>query len=118
MSNPAGVKTSNGIGLFDEAVMSRIHLAVQYQRPTDEERTDIWRKLFDKLEQDQRRVADAEKRAHETSKILNSTAKRPDEPIKPTIIIPSTTRDVVIGKSQYATNFQLNGRDIRNRKPI
>jgi hypothetical protein len=34
-------------------------LAVRYERPTDAERTDIWRRLFDKLEQDQRRDAEA-----------------------------------------------------------
>ncbi|KAH7157947.1 hypothetical protein B0J13DRAFT_543154 [Dactylonectria estremocensis] len=98
---------SNSIGLFDEAIMSRIHLAVRYERPTDADRTDIWRRLFDKLEQDQRRDAEARERAPEKSKVSVVGAK-------PTIIILSSARDVVLSKNQYATNFQLNGRDIRN----
>ncbi|KAJ3467742.1 hypothetical protein MRS44_005306 [Fusarium solani] len=93
--------TSNGIGLFDEAVMSRIHLAVQYERPTDAERTEIWRKLFDKLEQDQESG-------------FGSTSQKDGSTIKPTIIVRSTARDVVLSKEQYATNLKLNGRDIRN----
>ncbi|UPK96024.1 hypothetical protein LCI18_006959 [Fusarium solani-melongenae] len=92
--------TSNGIGLFDEAVMSRIHLAVQYERPTDAERTEIWRKLFDKLEQDQ-------ESSSESSQSGGSA-------IKPTIVVRSTARDVVLSKEQYPTNLKLNGRDIRN----
>ncbi|KAI8674623.1 AAA domain-containing protein [Fusarium keratoplasticum] len=92
--------TSNGIGLFDEAVMSRIHLAVQYERPTDAERTEIWRRLFDKLEQDQ-------ESGSESSQTGGSA-------IKPTIVVRSTARDVVLSKEQYPTNLKLNGRDIRN----
>ncbi|KAJ4310313.1 hypothetical protein N0V84_011030 [Fusarium piperis] len=92
--------TSNGIGLFDEAAMSRIRLAVQYTRPTDAERTEIWRKLFDKLEQDQGS-------GFESSQPAGSATK-------PTIVVRSTARDVVLSKEQYATNLKLNGRDIRN----
>jgi hypothetical protein len=84
--------------------MSRIHLAVQYERPTDAERTEIWRKLFDKLEQDQESG-------------FGSTSQKDGSTIKPTIIVRSTARDVVLSKEQYATNLKLNGRDIRNRKP-
>ncbi|KXX75207.1 ATPase family AAA domain-containing protein 3B [Madurella mycetomatis] len=99
--------TSNGIGLFDEAVMSRIHLAVRYERPTDEQRINIWRTLFDKLERDQRREAEVKQHPNGPGEGLGRR-------VKPKIIIPSTTRDVVLGRSQYATNLQLNGRDIRN----
>ncbi|RSL85403.1 hypothetical protein CEP51_003379 [Fusarium floridanum] len=45
--------TSNSIGLFDEAVMSRIHLAIRYDRPTDAQRKMIWTSLFKKLDKDQ-----------------------------------------------------------------
>ncbi|KAI1408648.1 hypothetical protein F5Y13DRAFT_182548 [Hypoxylon sp. FL1857] len=99
--------TSNGIGLFDEAVMSRIHLAVRYDRPTDEQRKQIWRSLFDKLEEDRRL---AKERLHAAS----ATIGRPGLEAKPEIIIPETTRDVALSKNEYAVNFQLNGRDIRN----
>ncbi|KAM0418755.1 hypothetical protein ACHAPT_012353 [Fusarium lateritium] len=96
--------TSNGIGLFDEAVMSRIHLAVQYERPTDEERTEIWRKLFDKLRRDQESSSESRDRGTQAA---SST-------VKPTITIEPSARDVVLRKEQYASNLQLNGRDIRN----
>ncbi|OTA96207.1 hypothetical protein M434DRAFT_141672 [Hypoxylon sp. CO27-5] len=99
--------TSNGIGLFDEAVMSRIHLAVRYDRPTDEQRKQIWRSLFDKLEEDRRL---ARQRVHTASVITG----RQGEEVKPEIIIPETTRDIALSKNEYAVNFQLNGRDIRN----
>ncbi|KAI1504847.1 hypothetical protein F5X99DRAFT_370075 [Biscogniauxia marginata] len=103
--------TSNSIGLFDEAVMSRIHLAIRYDRPTDEQRRDIWRSLFDKLEEDQRLATLARERGHAA---LNTAGRSAEEETKPDIIIPQTTRDVVLSKNQYAVNFQLNGRDIRN----
>lgn len=83
--------------------MSRIHLAVQCERPTDAERTEIWRRLFDKLEQGQ-------ESGSESSQTGGSA-------IKPTIVVRSTARDVVLSKEQYPTNLKLNGRDIRNRKP-
>ena len=82
--------------------MSRIHLAVQYERPTDAERTEIWRMLFDKLEEDQ-------ESGSECSKTSSSA-------VKPTIVVRSTARDVVLSREQYPTNLKLNGRDIRNRK--
>ena len=88
--------------------MSRIHLAIRYERPTDEERANIWRKLFDKLAQDQRHEATARARAPEATKAVAGA--------KPTIIIESSARDVVLSKKQYPISFQLNGRDIRNRE--
>ncbi|KAK7402549.1 hypothetical protein QQX98_011687 [Neonectria punicea] len=101
--------TSNGIGLFDEAVMSRIHLAIRYDRPTDAQRKAIWRSLFDKLEEDQP-DGFAGQRTASNSYVAGCS----DEDVKPRLAIPQSTRDVALSRDSYPENFQLNGRDIRN----
>lgn len=47
--------TTNRIGRFDEAFMTRIHVAVGYERLTDSAREQIWDNMFDTLDDDFKR---------------------------------------------------------------
>ncbi|KAK7193192.1 ATPase family AAA domain-containing protein 3B 4 [Paraphaeosphaeria sporulosa] len=47
--------TTNRIGRFDEAFMTRIHVAVGYERLTDSAREQIWDNMFDTLDEDFKR---------------------------------------------------------------
>lgn len=47
--------TTNRVGRFDEAFMTRIHVAVGYERLTDAARETIWDNMFDKLDEDFKR---------------------------------------------------------------
>lgn len=42
--------TSNRVGRFDDAFISRIHVVIHYQDFNDDDRTKIWNQFFDKLE--------------------------------------------------------------------
>lgn len=86
-------------------------MAIRYDRPTDEQRKEIWRSLFDKLEEDRRLGVLARQRGHPAS---NTAGRLEEEEANPQIIIPETTRDVALRMDKYPANFQLNGRDIRN----
>ncbi|KAI1122776.1 hypothetical protein F5Y10DRAFT_253232 [Nemania abortiva] len=44
--------TSNRVGHFDEAFMSRIHVSIGYERLDDDARSKIWDNLFSKLKED------------------------------------------------------------------
>ncbi|RYO41306.1 hypothetical protein AA0111_g1062 [Alternaria arborescens] len=47
--------TTNRVGHFDEAFMSRIHLSLGYEPLSDNAREKIWDNLFKKLQQDRKR---------------------------------------------------------------
>lgn len=47
--------TTNRVGRFDEAFMTRIHVAVGYERLNDAAREQIWDNMFDKLDEDFKR---------------------------------------------------------------
>jgi hypothetical protein len=47
--------TTNRVGHFDEAFMSRIHLSLGYEPLSDNARDKIWDNLFKKLQQDHKR---------------------------------------------------------------
>ncbi|RAR16577.1 P-loop containing nucleoside triphosphate hydrolase protein [Stemphylium lycopersici] len=47
--------TTNRVGHFDEAFMSRIHLSLGYELLNDESRSKIWDNLFKKLREDHKR---------------------------------------------------------------
>lgn len=47
--------TTNRVGRFDEAFMTRIHVAIGYERLNDAARERIWDNLFDKLIDDFKR---------------------------------------------------------------
>lgn len=76
--------TTNRVGTFDEAFISRIHIMVHYRPFTNEDRLNVWENFFGKLEDEQ----------GEEMKILEST------------------RDYV--KSDEVQELEWNGREIRN----
>jgi SpoVK/Ycf46/Vps4 family AAA+-type ATPase len=78
--------TTNRVGTFDEAFISRIHVPIYYSEFQDEERTKIWDRYFEKLEQDREG--------------------------KMRILQP--TKDYV--QSQELRALKWNGREIRNGK--
>ena len=47
--------TTNRVGHFDEAFISRIHLSLGYEKLTDVARAKIWDNLFKKLSHDSKR---------------------------------------------------------------
>lgn len=44
--------TTNRVGQFDEAFMSRIHLSLGYDKLNDNARSEIWDNMFQKLKDD------------------------------------------------------------------
>ncbi len=44
--------TTNRVGTFDEAFISRIHIPIYYPEFHDDDRTKVWDRYFEKLEQD------------------------------------------------------------------
>ncbi|KPM38461.1 hypothetical protein AK830_g8092 [Neonectria ditissima] len=76
--------TTNRVGTFDEAFISRIHVQVHYPKFEDEERDRLWDAFFEKLEEDR-----------ETTMRITQSAK-----------------DYVQSKELRA--LEWNGREIRN----
>jgi len=76
--------TTNRVGTFDEAFISRIHVPVYYAEFDDEQRARIWDRFFEKLEEDR----------EATMRILQST------------------KDYT--QSQELQDLEWNGREIRN----
>ena len=76
--------TTNRVGTFDEAFMSRIHVQIHYPNFDDEERDRLWDTFFEKLEEDR-----------ETTMRITQSAK-----------------DYV--QSQEMRSLEWNGREIRN----
>jgi hypothetical protein len=79
------ILTTNRIGTFDDAFMSRIHLVLHYNGLQDRGREDIWRSCFNSLELE---------RGHK-------------------IVIFQNARDYAM-RSEEVTELKLNGRDIKN----
>jgi hypothetical protein len=108
-------QTSNGIGLFDEAVMSRVHLSIPYERPTPEQRELIWISIFSKLARDQEA-----KNGNLHKPTTSSPIKDPDitqegyEPGGPFIVVDESAKAMAYRDFK---GLELNGRDIRNSKP-
>lgn len=78
--------TTNRVGTFDEAFMSRIHVQIHYPNFEDEERDTLWHTFFDKLEEDR----------------------------EATMRITQSAKDYV--QSQEMRALEWNGREIRNCK--
>ncbi len=76
--------TTNRVGTFDEAFISRIHIPIYYAEFQDEQRTKIWDRFFEKLEEDR----------------------------ETTMRIPQSTKDYTT--SQELHDLKWNGREIRN----
>ncbi|KAL1603054.1 hypothetical protein SLS59_004710 [Nothophoma quercina] len=51
--------TTNRVGQFDQAFMSRIHLSLGYEELSDSSRETIWENLFEKLLEDHRSEGEA-----------------------------------------------------------
>lgn len=79
--------TSNRVGKFDDAIVSRIHVVIHYKGLDDEYRTKIWNQFFDKLEGER-----------------GSTIK-----------IDNSARRYVLENKKMA-EMKWNGREIRNGK--
>jgi SpoVK/Ycf46/Vps4 family AAA+-type ATPase len=77
--------TTNRVGTFDEAFLSRITLAIYYPDFQDEEREKIWHNYFDKLE---REAGDR-------------------------FYVPEGTKDYAT-ESDAVRDLKWNGREIRN----
>ncbi|KAK7971588.1 hypothetical protein PG989_016604 [Apiospora arundinis] len=76
--------TTNRVGQFDDAFMSRIHLIIHYEPLGDRERHKIWTQFFEKLENERSDIA-----------------------------IASRARNYVLNDPEI-TNVKWNGREIRN----
>ncbi|KAI1740428.1 hypothetical protein F4680DRAFT_419427 [Xylaria scruposa] len=76
--------TTNRVGAFDEAFVSRINLQVHYPEFSDEDRDKVWDAFFQKLEEDR----------------------------ETTMRIPPSTRDYT--RMQEIRELKWNGREIRN----
>ncbi|KAH8894173.1 P-loop containing nucleoside triphosphate hydrolase protein [Thozetella sp. PMI_491] len=76
--------TTNRVGTFDEAFISRLHIQLYYPEFTDTQREAVWRTFFRKLEDDR----------------------------EMTMRIPQSTKDYV--QSQELQGLNWNGREIRN----
>lgn len=80
--------TTNRVGTFDEAFISRIHVPIYYAEFRDEQRAKIWARFFEKLEEDR----------EATMRILQSA------------------KDYT--QSQELQDLKWNGREIRNGRLI
>lgn len=83
--------TTTRLDELDDAFISRFHLILQYQRLNDENRGDIWRKFFAKLENDQKTLKEGDAR----------------------IIVENHVQAYITTDPQLQT-LEMNGRDIRN----
>ncbi|KAK1986902.1 hypothetical protein LZ30DRAFT_704174 [Colletotrichum cereale] len=78
--------TTNRVGTFDEAFISRIHIQIYYPPFREEERHKVWNSFFEKLEEDR----------------------------ETTMRIMQSTKDYI--QSEDLRNLEWNGREIRNGK--
>ena len=78
--------TTNRVGAFDDAFISRIHVSLYYPDLSEDDRRKLWRNFFDKLIKDRGDI----------------------------MRIPIDTKDYTNGKEVKALKW--NGREIRNGK--
>lgn len=79
--------TTNRVGTFDEAFISRIHVSIHYPEFSDKDRREVWNNFFRKLENDR----------------------------EDTIRIPISTKEYATESSEMKA-LKWNGREIRNGK--
>ncbi len=77
--------TTNRVGTFDEAFLSRINVSIQYGDFTDKQRKEIWYAFIRKLERD-----------------MESRMR-----------VPTGTKEYITD-SREVVELKLNGREIRN----
>jgi hypothetical protein len=80
--------TTNRVGQFDEAFMSRIHVSIAYDPLNDAARKEIWSGLYRKLEEDHKRGGD--------------------------LIMVSPYAQQYIETNEVVKELKWNGREIRN----
>ena len=110
------MQTTNGIGISDEAIVSRIHLAIQYPRANLKTRLDIWEALFRESEADQdRRYTVADPGGDVVIAGLFGSAGQAGKVLQPRITIEDETKLRFSASSSDEDNeLRLNGREIRN----
>lgn len=81
--------TTNRVGTFDDAFVSRIHLAIYYEDHGEEARKQIWKRFFAKLEKER----------------------------KNEITVDSGAKKYVLNDSEMR-KVRWNGREIRNGKRL
>lgn len=79
--------TTNRVGTFDDAFVSRIHLAIYYEDLGEAERKQIWKQFFEKLEKER----------------------------KDDMVVESRAKHYVLNDSEMR-KIAWNGREIRNGK--
>ncbi|KAK3947203.1 hypothetical protein QBC32DRAFT_355048 [Pseudoneurospora amorphoporcata] len=84
--------TTNRVGQFDDAFMSRIHVIIHYKTLSPEDRRRIWQQFFDKLEEDRQDFG------------INDRARD----------YVLCEDDSAADSSNPMANMELNGREIRN----
>jgi hypothetical protein len=112
------MQTTNGISMFDEVIVSRIHLAIPYPRANLKTRRDIWKALFKKLEADQdRRYTVADPGGDAVIAGLIGSAGQAGKLLQPQTAIEDETKLRFSASSSDEDNkLRLNGRNIRNSK--
>ena len=102
--------------MFDEAVISRIHLAIPYPRADQERRQNIWKVLFKKLEADQKkRHATVDSGADIVKASLTGIPDQAGKAVQPRITIEDDTRlRFSVKKEDLDDEVRLSGREIRN----
>jgi len=83
--------TTNRVGHFDEAFMSRIHVSIGYDPLDDKAREQIWEALFRKLKEDHKNGGPEIRYEYEAKQYVQ--------------------------KNDDIKKLQLNGREIRNGMP-
>lgn len=106
-------QTTNRPGRLDEAVRSRIHIAVKYEKPDAKQQSQMWTNLINRLEADQKlgdsSIKDNDPKSSSVTIQLSSKAKTlvgwidAEDPNKDDLQPPVPA-------------FDMNGRDIRNGK--
>ena len=76
--------TTNRIGSFDDAFVSRIHVSLYYREFSEDDRCKVWKNFFDKLARDRKNI----------------------------IQIPAET--IFYTTESEVTSLKWNGREIRN----
>ncbi|KAK8867396.1 P-loop containing nucleoside triphosphate hydrolase protein [Apiospora arundinis] len=88
--------TSNRVGTFDDAFISRIHVVIYYEDLGEPERKQIWKQFFDKLERERKDSIIVESRAKHF--VLNDTEIRK---------IPWNGREIRNGTCSYHNRLPL-----------
>lgn len=94
--------TTNRVGQFDDAFMSRIHVIIHYKTLSIEDRRKIWEQFFDKLEEER---DDFEITERARSYVFGKDSQGSDS---------DDDRDRAKSKDLAMVDMPFNGREIRN----